>query len=388
MPNAFEREAPTIAMTTAPGGGGVPRRLLAVNPSGAFSGAEVALLRVLQAARRAGWRVDVVAPDGLLVDRLSAAELPRTELPELRFSTLPQPLSIATAVPRSLRAASAIRRAATDADVLVVNGWHALPAVRLARVRCAVVWFVHDILGRRDQRAVVKGCAPVVTVAVAPSRAGAEPLLAQGIDVRVVRNGTPWPVEPAAAESPDPPVIGVSGPLTGWKGQDVLLEAVARLRRRDPIVELMGGTFPGDRDYVRRLEQRAAAPDLAGRVRLLGHVDDPVERLRAWTVAVSASVDPETAPLNVLEAMSVGVPMAATDHGGTPEVLGEAGLLVPPRDAGALAAALDRLLGDADLRRRCAQAGPRLIAAGLTLDAQEQAFVRVLESVTERAPVG
>jgi len=387
MPNALERAAPTIAMTTGRGGG-APRRLIAVNPSGVCSGAEVALLRVLQAARQAGWHVDVVAPDGLLADRLAAAALPRTRLPELRFSKLPKPLSLVTAVTRSLRAASVVRRAATGADVLVVNGWHALPAVRLARVRCAVVWFVHDIVGRRDQRAVVKGCAPVVTVAVAPSRAGAEPLLADGIDVRVVRNGTPWPVEPAPTEPPDPPVVGLSGPLTPWKGQDVLLEALARLRRRDAVVELMGGTFTGDRDYVRRLSQRAAEPDLAGRVRLLGHVDDPVERLRGWSVAVSASVDPETAPLNVLEAMSVGVPIVATDHGGTPEVLGGAGLLVPPRDADAIAAAIDRLLGDVDLRQRCAREGPRLIAAGLTLDAQEQAFVRALEAVTERAPVG
>jgi hypothetical protein len=46
------------------------------------------------------------------------------------------------------------------------------------------------------------------------------------------------------------------------------------------------------------------------------------------------------------------------------------------------------LLGDVDLRQRCAREGPRLIAAGLTLDAQEQAFVRALEAVTERAPVG
>ena len=387
MANALERAAPTIAMTDARPGG-PPRRLLAVNPSGVCSGAEVALLRLLQAVRQAGWRVDVAAPDGLLADRVAAAAFPRTGLPELRFSKLPKPLSLATAMTRSLRAASVVGRAARDADVLVVNGWHALPAVRLARVRCAVVWFVHDIIGRRDQRAVVKACAPGVTVAVAPSHASAEPLRAVGIDVRVVRNGTPWPVEPAPAEAPRPPVVGVSGPLTPWKGQDLLLESVARLARRDTIVELMGGTFPGDGDYVARLEQRAAAPDLAGRVRLLGHVDDPVERLRGWSVAVSASVDPETAPLNVLEAMSVGVPMVATDHGGTPEVLGEAGLLVPPRDAAAIAVAIDRLLRDADLRRSCAQAGPRLVAAGLTLAAQEEAFMRVLEGVTERAPVG
>lgn len=363
--------------------------LLAVNPSGLCSGAEVALLRVVKAARQAGWRVEVAAPDGPLAARLAGDAVPWTKLPELRFSSIPKPFALAAAAERSLRAAAVVRRAAAAADVVLVNGWHALPAVRVARVRCPVVWFVHDVVRRRDQRAVVKWSRPVVTLAVAPSRAAAQPLLAGGVDVRVVRNGTPWPVEPAPASAlRDPPVVGSSGSLTPWKGQDVLLEAVARLRRRDAVVELMGGTFPGDREYVRRLEQRAAQPDLAGRVRLLGHVDDPLERVRGWNVAVSASIEPETAPLNVLEAMSVGVPMVATDHGGTPEVLGDAGLLVPPRDPGALAAAISRLLDETDVRRRCAHAGPRLIAAGLTLDAQQQAFLRVLQTLTDRAPVG
>jgi glycosyltransferase involved in cell wall biosynthesis len=386
LSNALERDAPTIAMTAACGGG-APRRVLAVNPSGLCSGAEIALLRVLRAAQRAGWHVDVATPDGPLAERAAREALPRTRLPELRFSKLPKPLSLATAATRSLRAASVLRHAASEADVVLVNGWHALPALRLARVPHPVVWFVHDILRRRDQRLAVKACARVVSLAVAPSRAAAAALLTEGFDVRVVRNGTPWPVEPASAGPPDPPVIGVNGPLTPWKGQDVLLEAVARLARRDVVVELMGGTFPRDGDYARRLEQRGATGVLAGRVRLLGHVDDPLGRVRGWSIAVSASVEPETAPLNVLEAMSLGVPMVATDHGGTPEVLGDAGLLVPPRDADALAVAIDRLLADADLRRRCARAGPQLVAAGLTLDAQAEAFVRVLEAVTDRAPV-
>ena len=66
--------------------------------------------------------------------------------------------------------------------------------------------------------------------------------------------------------------------------------------------------------------------------------------------------------------MSVGVPVVGTDHGGTSEVLGDAGLLVPPRDPVAMAAAIERLLAEPDLRRRCADAGPRTVAAALTLE--------------------
>ena len=72
----------------------------------------------------------------------------------------------------------------------------------------------------------------------------------------------------------------------------------------------------------------------------------PLEVMRRWQVGVSASVNPEASGLGVLEGMSLGVPQVATDHGGPREVLGQAGLLVPPRDAAQLAHAIARLLDD------------------------------------------
>jgi glycosyltransferase involved in cell wall biosynthesis len=160
-------------------------------------------------------------------------------------------------------------------------------------------------------------------------------------------------------------VVGCTALLTSWKGQDVLLEAVARLPGVE--LELVGGSFPKDAEYVERLRARAAEPDLAGRVRLLGHVDDVLARVRTWRVGVSASVDPEAGPLSILEYMSAGVPTVATAHGGSLELVGDAGLLVPPGDAAALADAIARLVEDADLWRRCAAAGPEAIETrGLT----------------------
>ena len=79
------------------------------------------------------------------------------------------------------------------------------------------------------------------------------------------------------------------------------------------------------------------------------------------------SVEPEAQSLSVLEAMSVGVPVVGTDHGGIPETLGEAGLVVPPGDAGALATAVSRLISDPALRRRCRTAGPLRVATSYAL---------------------
>ncbi|MGQ0802693.1 MAG: glycosyltransferase family 4 protein [Actinomycetota bacterium] len=371
---------------TSPSARTKPRRaplaLLAVNPTGLFSGAELALVRLLETARADGWDVTVAAPEGPLTEQLDARAFHCIEIPELRFSEHRRSVALAIAAMRSFRVGSVLRHAAADADLVLVNGLHALPALRVARVRRTVAWFVHDVVGRMEQRAVLAVCGSAVRLALAPSEAVAVPLRTAGLNVRVIRNGTPWPVVAAPAPA-DPPLVGVSAVLTPWKGQDVLLEAVAGLARDDVIVELMGGTFPRDHEFVRGLERRAAEPDLAGRVRMLGHVDDPLDRLRRWTVAVSSSVDPEAAPLNVLEAMSVGVPLVGTDHGGVPEVLGDAGILVPPRDASEMSAAIARLLDEPELHRRCAAAGPRLVAAGLTLERNQRELARALRAAIE-----
>jgi glycosyltransferase involved in cell wall biosynthesis len=356
------------------------RRLLAVNPTGLRSGAELVLLRLAQTARRSGWDVAAATPDGEFAGDLERAQIRREQLPDLKLGARSRALAATAAPVQTVRAALVLRRVARDADVVVVNGVLALPAVRLARLRCPVVWMVHDIIARRSRRLLIRGSAAGIDLAIAPSEAVARSVRPSGIDVLVVRNGTPWPVEPARPDRRER-VVGQCAVLRRWKGQDVLLDAVARLPERDVVVELVGGAFPRDRDFAAEVARRAQQPDLAGRVRLLGHVDDPLARMRAWTLAVQATTEPDPAPLSVIEAMSIGLPIVAADHGGPPEVLGDAGLLVPPGDPEALAGAIERLLDDRELYDRCARAGPALVAAGLTLDRQEHDLLAALDRV-------
>jgi glycosyltransferase involved in cell wall biosynthesis len=134
--------------------------------------------------------------------------------------------------------------------------------------------------------------------------------------------------------------------------------------------------LPKDTDHAAALRRRAEG--LGDRVAVLGHVADPQARMRTWTVAVSASVEPEACPLNVLEAMSLGIPVVASDHGGTPEVLAGSGRLVPPGDPAALAAAIVRLLDDPGERRRCAEAGRHRVATAHQWDVQVARLLDVL----------
>lgn len=361
---------------------GPSRRLIAVNHTGLYSGAEVVLLRLLAAAAGRGWQVACAAGDGPLAPRLAAQGVSRIPLPDLKLPGGPMPLGATVLAARTALAARRLRRAAVDgkADLIVANGLLTLPALQVARVDAPVVWIVHDVLRHAKEFAVLRMCRSVVTLAIAPSEAVARPLRACGVPVRVVRHGTPWPVAPARPRDGGPRVVGMTALLTGWKGQDVLLEAMAGLPR-DVVLELVGGVFPKDGEYAQRLRGRAVEADLAGRVRFLGWLDDPLERMRGWDVAVLPSVEPEAVGLTVLEAMSLGLPVVTTDHGGAPEVLGDAGLLVPPGDANALATAIGRLLDDEALHRRCGQAGRLAISRGLTLEAQQERLLDVLDEV-------
>ena len=357
-----------------------PPRLVAVSHTGLFSGAEAVLARVLEAAAADGWPVVCLTPDGPLAERLRSGGIATRPLPELKLPSGPRPWGMGVLGARSALAALRLRRQARDADLVLVNSILALPALRLARVRPPAAWLVHDVIHRRDWRRLLSVCAAAVDEAIAVSEAAAAPVREAGVPARAILHGVTWPVEPTPGPQ-EPPVVGCTALLTSWKGQDVLLEAIARLPGVE--LELVGGTFPKDAGYEESLRARAAQPDLAGRVRFLGHVDDVLARVRTWRVGVSSSVDPEAGPLSILEYMSVGVPTVATSHGGSLEVVGDAGLLVPPGDADALADAIGRLVADADLWRACSAAGPAAVEASQLTD--ERFSADVLDALREAA---
>ena len=360
-------------------------RLLAVNPTGQSSGAETVLVRALTAAVSEGWDVTVACPQGPLGGRLDAHGLRRQPLPELKLPGGPRALAAPLLGARTLEAAVRLSALAASCDAVLVNGLMALPAVRLARLGAPAVWLAHDVVVRPDLWKVVRLGSGALRGAIAVSEAAAAPLRRLPMDVRVVHPGTSWPVEPRAAEYRPPFVVGCAGALTPWKGQDVLLDAVASTNRHDLVVEVAGAPFPKDAAYADRLRRRARQPDLAGRVRLLGLVPDVAGRMRRWAVAVSASTSPESVSLALLEAMSMGVPVVATDHGGPAELVGDAGVLVPPGDAKALGGAISDLVDDPAAWRRCHRAGPARVAAHFALDTQNAALLATLADMVRGA---
>jgi glycosyltransferase involved in cell wall biosynthesis len=150
----------------------------------------------------------------------------------------------------------------------------------------------------------------------------------------------------------DAPLIAAVGGLRPEKAFEVLLDAHARLLSRMKDAHLL---IAGDGPDRGELERRIASLELGSRVHLLGHRKD-IDSVLRQVDAGAMSSDWEGQPLFVFECMAAGIPLVATAVGGVPDMVsdGETGLLVPPRDPGAMATALERVLTDGPLGRRLA----------------------------------
>ena len=135
------------------------------------------------------------------------------------------------------------------------------------------------------------------------------------------------------------PVVMLPGRLARWKGHAVLIEALRRLGRASLHCVIVGG---GSERYRRELAASIARNPLPCPVAMVGDCRDMPAAYMLADVVVSASTEPEGFGRVVVEAQAMGRPVIATAHGGAAETVidGETGLLVPPGDADALAAAL------------------------------------------------
>jgi len=196
-----------------------------------------------------------------------------------------------------------------------------------------------------------------------------------GIDVDALRETGRETLPPV---EPDEPLVLFVGRLTYYKGVSVLLRAMARTDRGVLAIA-------GEGELRERLVSQARDLGIADRVRFLGYVsEDELGALyRRATVFVLPSVAPSEAfGIVQLEAMARGLPVINTDlPTGVPWVSRdrETGLTVPPGEAEALAAAIDRLLRDPALRERLGRQGRRRVEAEFT----ESAMVSGVEAVYE-----
>ncbi len=193
---------------------------------------------------------------------------------------------------------------------------------------------------------------------------------------RLVRMAASWRVPDGA------PTILLPGRLTRWKGQAVLIGALARMSRRDAVVVLTGEARR--QGYARELATLAETLGVAGRVRMVGHIEDMPAALMLSDVVVNASTDPEAFGLVIAEALAMGRPVIASDHGAARETVveGETGWRVAPGDEAALAARLDAVLAMAAADRLAiGQAARGFVLAHHDLGRMQDATLDVYEEL-------
>jgi len=271
--------------------------------------------------------------------------------------------------------------AATRADVIhnhmyraeIVGTQAAWRVAESARQRPYIVSTVHSSRVRSDEdRALVRRLTPKMDHLIAVStsivhkieleeRVGAPvTLIYNGIDLDRYDQQLPCcTLREEYGLPPEGPMVGVVARLEPEKGHPTLLDAWPAVLAELPTATLL---IIGEGSRQEALEAQAAALGITASVVFTGRRDDVPAVTKALDVAVLPSYR-EAQGLTVLEAMALSRPVVASNVGGIPEMIedGVTGLLVPPHEPPALAAAVIRLLRDHPLADTLGRAGHDLV---------------------------
>lgn len=342
-----------------------PLRVAFVVASLDVGGSEHQMVRLAEMLPRDRFAVDFI----LLSRRGTLAARAEQAGSHIHVLSWPRGRSLVRSVPHVVRLIQTLRRGRYD----IVDAWlfHAYAIIALVRPLGRVRALVAGRRGLRDTKPVAGRVERMldrvahrsVDMIVANSAAVRDDYVAfEHIDpgrIRVIHNGVdiPEPMDPAARAAlrstwgfgPDDVVVAYVANYKAGKGHETLIRAIARTLPTQPNLRLMligeGARRPTLETLIREL-------GLAEVVRLHGEVSEAREVIGAFDIAVQAS-ESEGLPNAVLEAAAAGLPIVATDAGGTAEVLdgGRTGICVPIGDEAAIAEALGRLVDDPALRK-------------------------------------
>ncbi|WP_158744220.1 glycosyltransferase family 4 protein [Acidisphaera sp. L21] len=365
--------------------------VLQVLPSLETGGVERGTVEMVQAIVRAGGSALVASSGGRLVPAVERAGGTHITL------------KLASKNPaRIWRNAAQLAFLIRAADVDIVHArsrapaWSAWLACRRTGARFVTTWhgvYKENAPGKRRYNAIMARGERIIAIShfvasrlkarhqVDPARLR---IIPRGVDTalfdpasvsgdRMARLAREWRLPDGA------PIIVLPARLTRWKGHTVMLEALARLERRDVGLVLVGAE-QGRTRFRRELIARAEALGIADRVRLVGHCDDMPAALMLADVVANPSIEPEPFGRTVIEAQAMGRPVVVSDAGGTAETVehGVTGWRVRPSDPVALAAAIDEILRLTPAEREALGARARgSVCAHYTTAAMQQATLEV-----------
>jgi glycosyltransferase involved in cell wall biosynthesis len=384
-------EAETSTGTAA--AGTRPPAVLQVLPRLVTGGVERGTVEVAAALVAAGWKAVVASEGGPMVRELERAGARHIELPLASKNPFTMRRNVERLAQLVGRERIDIIHARSRAPA-----WSALGAAR--RTGCHFVTTFHNAYGdgtwlkRRYNRVMAEGERVIAIsrfVAEHAMRVYSVPpeklrIIERGVDFtrfdpervsaeRVIRLAREWQLADGVQ------AVMLPGRLTRWKGQLVLVDAVARLERRDLRCLLVGA---GEGRYREQLLDTIALRGLGGLFHVIEDCRDIGAAYMLADVVVSASTRPEGFGRIIAEAQAMGRPVIATNHGGAREILrdGDTGWLVPPGDPEALAQALAAALalGQAE-RLALAQRAIAHMRAHFTTEAMTSRTLAVYDEI-------
>jgi glycosyltransferase involved in cell wall biosynthesis len=367
-------------------------KVLLLSPIAAEGGSERALAALARKLPDVGFEPEaVLLGEGPLEGLLASAGCRYRVLAKHRLRQVPATLGTVARLRREVRAANAALVVGSQSKGHIYGGAAALAA------RVPAVWWQHAIPHGEPIERVAARIPAAVVVCGSAEAAAYQRRLTPRTAVRVVQPGLP--LEQIALRRgsgseirkrlgwDSQMIVGTVARLQRGKGQDVFLQAAARLAARFPEARFLvvGGAIIGiEGSYEQELRALADSLGLGRRLRFAGHQADPYPWIDALDVVVHASSG-EGFGLSVVEAMALGKPLVATNRGGPAEIVEHerSGLLVPEASADGLAEAVACVLDDRALAQRLADAAPKR-AARFSDTAMAEDFAAVLCEVLGR----
>ncbi|MCA3309993.1 MAG: glycosyltransferase family 4 protein [Roseomonas sp.] len=371
-----------------------PPALLQVLPALRSGGVERGTLEIAEAQIAAGFRAIVASAGGEMVPALEALGA--------KHFTLPLTAKSPWAILRNAAALAALARA--EGVVLIharsrAPAWSALVAARRARLPFVTTYhgaYNEGFPGKRLYNSVMARGDRVIAISdfiadLIRARHGVEEarlrVIPRGVDPRrfdpgLVRAERLEKLRTAWGLPEGRPIIMLPARVTRWKGQMVLVEAIARLPG-DSLALLVGDAE--ERPAFRaELEARIESLGLKDRVRLVGHANDMPAALMLADVVIHASTDAEAFGRTVIEAQAMARPVIASDLGAPRETVAEGvtGWRTPPGDAAALADAIGKTLSlPAEERAALGARARAAVLSGYTTAAMQAATIAVYREV-------
>jgi glycosyltransferase involved in cell wall biosynthesis len=188
-------------------------------------------------------------------------------------------------------------------------------------------------------------------------------------------------------------IVGLAGMIRPWKGQIVLVRAMARLHERYPHVHalILGGIAdndPTDLAYLREIRIYIAEHHLDDCVTILDYQPNAPEFIQVFAVMVHTAIDPEPFSRVVIEGMALGCAIVASNNGGTPEAIhdGVTGLLVPAGDPDALAEKIAWLLEQPELRGNLGRAARQRVEERFLIEKHVSLTEDVYRQIAGKGP--